>query len=575
MTGTASTPPPKDERIRAGYFGWTTGMFRPKLWAVSWVMWASFFLTPLATGWLLKLVFDRLETNESVNNLLLALGVVEVIRWIIFGLAIYFVVRWWIAALTLMRTNMLRAQTASGGPKAATLPGSPSEAITRFSDDTRDAVLWTDSWLDGAGYTIYTVGALVIMSSINRGAALVVLLPLAVVTFITRQLTPRLYAARSADREAASRVTSFLGETFTGMLAFRLAGREESAITRLERYTTARHKTAVRDTVLQQTIDGISSSTADVTIGLTLLVLVPAVRAGDFSVGDLALFVSYAVFLGQVPRYAARIITSREQAIVSYGRMGEMVAADNIDDLLAHTEVTIEPTDVPMVREPDPQRVPLNRLQVDGLTAVYPSTGGGVTDVDLDIAGGSFVVITGGVGSGKSTLLRALVGLVPASAGEVRWNGEPIDDLAAWAVPPNVAHLPQVPRLFSESLTQNIALGRDTSALDAVLDLTTLRQDLNDMPNGIGTLVGARGLRLSGGQAQRVATARSLLTQPELLVVDDLSSALDVTTERDLWTRLRTEQPGTIIAVSHRELAFDMADVVITMDNGRIASIQS
>ena len=560
-------------RIRPVRFGWRTGSLRPRLWGWSWLTWTAFYLLPLLTGWLLKLVFDALASSDDVNRLLIAIGITEVVRWVLFSVAIYMVVRWWIAALTLMRTNMLAAQTASGGPSAATLPASPAEAITRFNDDARDAVLWVDSWLDGMGMIAYAVGAVAVMSTIHRSAARVVLLPLIVVTAITRKLTPRLYAARAADRAAAGQVTGFLGETFAGVLAFRLAGKEEAAIVELERHTAVRHRTAVRDTVLQQTIDGISSSTSDVAIGLTLRVLVPAVRYGDFSVGDLALFVTYAVQLGQLPRFVSRLITSREQAIVSYGRMGELVASDSIDDLTDHRPVTIEPTDTMLEREPDPPRVRLERLRVRGLTAVHPSTGGGVVDIDLDIDRGSFVVISGPVGAGKSTLLRALVGLIPHERGSIFWNETQIEDPASWFVPPNAAYLPQVPRLFSESLADNIALGREHTNLEMTLNTATLTRDLDDMPDGIDTKVGARGLRLSGGQAQRVATARSLLTRPELLLVDDLSSALDVRTERELWDRLDADGSSTVVAVSHRQLAFDRADQVVHLRDGRVVSI--
>lgn len=574
MTVSTGAPDDRNDAIRPGRFGWLTGTFRSQLWIWSWISWTLFFLMPLWTGWILKLAFDALDQSESINRYLVVLGVSEVVRWIVFGFAVWVVVRWWVAALTLLRTNMLYAQTVSGGPDAATLPDSPSEAISRFTDDARDTVMWTDSWLDGLGYTAYAVGALVVMSTIDIRAALVVLIPVAIVTFITRMLTPRLYAARSADRRATGRVTSFLGEVFTGMLAFRLAGREEAAITRLEQYTSVRRRTAVRDTVLQQTIDGISSSTADVTIGLMLLVLVPRVQSGALTVGDLALFVVYATQLGELPRYLARIITSREQAIVSYGRMGEMVAPGSLSNVLADQHVTIEPNEAMREREPDPERIALNELEVHGLSVRYPSNGEGVTDVSLRFERGSFNVITGPVGSGKSTLLRALVGLIPLETGSVSWNGEEVEDRAAWFVPPQSAHLPQVPRLFSETLTENIALGRGTTDLDAVLDLTTLRFDVEEMPEGLDTVVGARGLRLSGGQAQRVATARSLLTQPELLVVDDLSSALDVATERELWNRLAEMGSTTVIAISQRQLAIDRADQVITMAGGRVVSVE-
>jgi len=566
------TPLPPRSSLRPFAFGWRVGAFRGRLWLAAWIGWTVHFLLPLLTGWLLKLVFDRLGSDESITGLLVAIGVTEFVGWIVFAFSIWVVVRWWVAGLTLMRTNMLLAQTVSGGPRAATLPSSPGEAIARFHTDTRDAVLWTDSWLDGTASIAFGIGALVIMSTISLSAAMVALIPIAFVSLVTRYLTPRLYAVRAADRAANSQVTAFLGEAFAGQLAFRLAGREEAALTRLEHHTERRRRTAVRDMVLQQTIDGMSTSTTDVTIGLTLLALVPAVQSGDFTVGDLALFVAYAIELGTVPRFLARLISAREQAIVSYGRMGEVVADGRVQDLFADCEVTIEPGDRMREREPDPPRMPLERLEVRDLTATYPSSDAGIRDISFDVPAGSFTVITGGVGSGKSTLLRALVGLEP-STGTVSWNGRDIDDVAAWFVPPNAAHLPQIPQLFSESLAANITLGRSDQRLDTVLEQTSLTQDLREMPQGTATTVGSRGLRLSGGQAQRVATARSLLTQPELLVVDDLSSALDVATERDLWTRLTEEGRSTVIAVSHRQFVIDRADQVITLDGGRVQSI--
>jgi ATP-binding cassette subfamily B protein len=564
----------RSSEIRPFRFGWQTGTTRPKLWGVAWFLWTAFVMLPLIAGWLLKLAFDALSSNESITGFLILLGISEAVRWVVFAAAVYVVVRWWVSALTVMRTNMLEAQTVSGGPRSATLPDSPAEAISRFHDDARDAVLWTDSWVDGSGYIIYAVTALGIMSTIDGRAAFVVLIPLLVVTAITRYLTPRLHAARSADRKATGRVTAFLGETFTGMLAFRLAGREEAAIARLETHTAIRRRTAVRDTVLQQAIDGMASSTSDITVGLTLLVLVPAVRSGDFSVGDLALFVTYAVQLGELPRYVARIITSREQAIVSYGRMGEMVADGDAAAVVEHRLVTIEPNETKLARDPDPERVRLEQLEIRGLTAQYPSNGGGVEEIDLTFERGSFNVVTGPVGAGKSTLLRAIIGLIEHDEGAIIWNGSEIVDVAAWFVPPNAAHLPQVPSLFSESLADNISLGRDTESLSDILELTTLASDLDEMPDGLDTMVGARGLRLSGGQAQRVATARSLLTHPELLVVDDLSSALDVATEKELWDRLSDLGTTTVIAISQRQLAIDRADQVITMADGRVVSVR-
>ena len=194
---------------------------------------------------------------------------------------------------------------------------------------------------------------------------------------------------------------------------------------------------------------------------------------------------------------------------------------------------------------------PLRELRVEGLTYHYPGTPAGIADVDLVLPGGSFTVVTGRIGSGKTTLLRAILGLLPADAGTVRWNGEVVADPAESFVPPRAAYTPQVPRLFSLSLRDNLLLGRTDpeERVEEAIRAAVLEPDLAGMPAGLATMVGPLGVRLSGGQVQRAAAARMFLRRPELLVVDDLSSALDVETEKLLWERLiaerrRGHQPG-------------------------------
>jgi ATP-binding cassette subfamily B protein len=145
----------------------------------------------------------------------------------------------------------------------------------------------------------------------------------------------------------------------------------------------------------------------------------------------------------------------------------------------------------------------------------------------------------------------------------------PVVDRAAFMVPPNAAFLSQVPQLVSDSVADNIGLGPvDPDALDRALSRAEVADDVSDLPDGAATLVGPRGLRLSGGQRQRLATARALVHEPELVVLDDVSSALDVETELRLWENLRTAGT-TVIAVSHRAVALDRADRVIRLAAGR------
>jgi ATP-binding cassette, subfamily B, bacterial len=228
------------------------------------------------------------------------------------------------------------------------------------------------------------------------------------------------------------------------------------------------------------------------------------------------------------------------------------------------------------LRGPDDR---LERLCVRGLSFRYGGGARGIEAIDLALPRGSFTVVTGRIGAGKTTLLKALLGLLPAQEGEVLWNGQPVADPATFFVPPRCAYTPQVPLLVSESLRDNILMGlaSDEAELRAALHLAVLEEDVADMVQGLDTVVGPRGVRLSGGQAQRAAAARMFVRLPELLVFDDLSSRLDVETEHTLWERLfaqrdEAEVAPTCLVVSHRRAALRRADQIVLLQEGRVAA---
>ncbi len=168
--------------------------------------------------------------------------------------------------------------------------------------------------------------------------------------------------------------------------------------------------------------------------------------------------------------------------------------------------------------------------------------------------------------------MRALLGLLPPDAGEVRWNGERVQDAATFLVPPRCAYTPQAPLLFSETLRANLLLGLPEGEVDlpAAIHTAVFERDVAEMEQGLDTPVGARGVRLSGGQVQRAAAARMFARQPDLLVFDDLSSALDVETERTLWERVFERPDTTCLAVSHRRVALHRADRIVVLKDGRV-----
>ena len=173
--------------------------------------------------------------------------------------------------------------------------------------------------------------------------------------------------------------------------------------------------------------------------------------------------------------------------------------------------------------------------------------------------------------------MRAILGLLPLQDGRIYWNDERVTHPGRFFVPPRSAYTPQQPHLHSTSLRENLLLGLPEAAydLEAAIRQAVLEEDLALMSAGFESLLGPKGVRLSGGQVQRTAAARTFLRRPELYVFDDLSSALDVNTERILWERLFDltdgEQRPTCLVVSHRRPALQRADKIILLKDGRVA----
>jgi ATP-binding cassette, subfamily B, bacterial len=534
------------------------------------LLWLPVHVIPLAGGLVLREVFDRISGHQAaaLETTLwwcAAFVGVEVVRGVVITVAWTYGVYWWTAAATLLRGNVLRSVLTARGPAAARLPHSSGESVARMRDDVADAVDFTDESVSLAGTTLFALAAVPIMAAVDPVVTFVLVLPMIAVGVLSRTMRRTIARLHRRARLLGAAVTAYVGEVFGGVLAIKTAGAEDAALERLREHNRRRRDAAVKDRMATDLLDAATTTTVELSIGLVLLLAAPAMRGGDFTVGDLALFTSYIGWLTALPRSIGTLLYRLPQAAVATERLSAMMAPhEDAADLVKGTDVWLR-RDPPPAATPPPHADRLRVFEARGL-----SVRGVLHDVGLRVERGSFTVVTGAVGAGKTTLVRALLGLLPLDEGTISWNGVPVEDPGTFLVPGRTAYAGQVPRLFSAELGENLLLGRAGDARRA-LELAAFEQDLAEMPAGLDTLVGPRGMRLSGGQAQRVSAARALVRDPDLLVVDDLSSALDVETERLLWQRIARNGPETVLVVSHRQAALERADQVIVLDRGRVA----
>ena len=581
-------------KVTVAPFLWRLIRYRPWLYLVDVVAWIAISLSELLPGLLAKAFFDALTGHApfglNVWTIVALVGAAALfyMMTILSGGLVDIRHRFTMSAL--LRHNLLA--TLLKRPGAAALPGAVGEVINTFRDDAQtveDTISWS---VDQISIFVFVVVTVVTMVSINAQIALFTLLPLVAIVVTARAASNRIERYREASRTATERVSGAMGEIFGSVQAIQVATAEPHVLEHFRKLNAERQRMMVRDSVFERVLDSVYENIGAVGTGLILLLTASVMRDESFSVGDFALFVYNLGMLTEFMRGFGNFLAHYQQAGVSLNRMVALLQGAPAATLVTHQPLDLDKeTGDKETREKKIERLRL--LAVKGLTYHYAQSKArgegdgvenavhGIEDVSFQVAQGSFTVITGRIGAGKTTLLRTLLGLLPKQAGEVCWNGEPVTAPAEFFTPPYSAYTPQAPQLMSAPLKDNLLLGLPVTdgELERALHQAVLENDLATMPDGLATVIGPKGVRLSGGQAQRTAAARMFVRQPALIVVDDLSSALDVNTEQILWDRLFTltaqgngHQPACLV-VSHRRPALRRADQIILLKDGRVADV--
>ncbi len=504
------------------------------------------------TGFVWGHIVTGLQRDETPGLLLAALVLSLMIGPVLLSQAFWTYPHWWVEARMRVRAAVLAGQTDQH--RLVRTP--PGEVVARAMDADRIA-RYTDRWVDFVnGLLVAAITAVIAGTWLAGAVLLAVMTASALASSLGRRVAGRSAAAASTAR---ARFGQALVSTLESIRTVKLAAATPHLHRHLREVDGGRVDAAVREHRVQSLLDGVPV----VMVQCGVVAAWAGLLSGHWELATALLVANAVSGFDWFGRVAGAVVTEAPGTRAWMEATSALAGGGDLMVLPAGMDLSAGTADAPA----PPHRDPLRTLSLHDLSAVHDDGTLGVQHVDLSVDAGELVLLLGQVGSGKSSLLGALAGLV-SSTGEIRWNDQVVGDPQAAMRPGRVAHVAQVPRVLSGTFTDNVALDHLDRPVMPALETSRMGRDVAEA-GGPDSLVGHRGVRLSGGQVQRLALARALASEADVLLADDVSSALDAATEIELWQALR-ERGAAVIGATSKAAALAHADRVVVLDSGRV-----
>lgn len=403
--------------------------------------------------------------------------------------------------------------------------------------------------------------ALVLMLSVSWELTLVSLVALPPVMWLALRLRTWIFASSYDNQEKLGVVANVVDETVAGVQVVKGFGQERREIDRLGSAACDVFASRMRTVRIQaRYLAAIQSIPAFGAVGV-LAYAGWRISTGAMSVGTLLAFTAWLVMILAPVRMIVMLIALGQRA-----RAG----AERVFELLDSTpEVKEKPGATEL-------KVPTGEIELDHVSFGYLRSEPVLDDFTLTIAPGETVAFVGSSGSGKSTIAALLPRFYDIQSGTIRIDGTDIRDVTLESLRREIGIVFEDTFLFSRSIGDNIAFGHPEAKdeqIEGVARTAGIHDFIASLPDGYGSMVGEKGLTLSGGQRQRIAIARALLRNPKILILDDATSSVDISTEEAIHRSLNDVLSGrTTIIVAHRKSTVALADRVVLVEDGKVAA---